>query len=89
MHDFKFYGTATIGTKGQIVIPAEARDAMGLTEGQKLLVVKGHNHDSLIILKTEALQKMLSKLTSLGSEIQSIAELEGLQGAQTTPQQKS
>ena len=28
MHDKKLYGTATVGTKGQVVIPSEAREAL-------------------------------------------------------------
>jgi AbrB family looped-hinge helix DNA binding protein len=33
-----FYGVATIGSKGQIVIPAEARDEMGLQPGEKVII---------------------------------------------------
>lgn len=33
-----FHGTTTLGEKGQLVIPAEARKAMGLKPGDKLLV---------------------------------------------------
>ena len=40
-HDHKhFHGTTTLGEKGQIVIPAYARKAMGLKSGDKLLVSK-------------------------------------------------
>lgn len=34
----EFYGTTTVGEKGQIVIPAEARTALKLKKGEKLLV---------------------------------------------------
>lgn len=34
----EFYGTTTVGTKGQVVIPVEARKAMGIKDGEKLLV---------------------------------------------------
>ena len=34
----QFYGTTTVGKKGQVVIPSEAREAMGLKRGDKLLV---------------------------------------------------
>ena len=38
-HDkHSFYGTTTLGEKGQVVIPAEARTAMKLKKGEKLLV---------------------------------------------------
>ena len=33
------YGTATVGAKGQIVIPSEAREALGLEPGDKVLVL--------------------------------------------------
>lgn len=36
----EFLGSATVGAKGQTVIPAEARKAMDLKEGDKLLVFR-------------------------------------------------
>jgi bifunctional DNA-binding transcriptional regulator/antitoxin component of YhaV-PrlF toxin-antitoxin module len=33
--DDAFYGSATVGERGQIVIPAEARAELGLTPGDK------------------------------------------------------
>jgi len=39
LHDKQlFYGTTTLGEKGQVVIPAEARESMKLKKGEKLLV---------------------------------------------------
>ena len=39
MHlDSSFYGVATIGTKGQIVIPADARHQMGMGAGDKVII---------------------------------------------------
>ena len=34
----KFYGTTTVGERGQVVIPAEARRELGLTHSTKLMV---------------------------------------------------
>lgn len=39
MHDKKLYGTATVGTKGQVVIPADAREALNIQTGDRLYVV--------------------------------------------------
>ena len=39
MHDKKLYGTATVGTKGQVVIPADAREALGIMPGDRLYVM--------------------------------------------------
>ena len=35
----KVYGTTTLGERGQVVIPAAARSAMGLQKGDKLIVI--------------------------------------------------
>lgn len=48
--DHRFYGTATVGEKGQIVIPHEARKDMNIQKGEKLLVMKAH--DGMIALAT-------------------------------------
>lgn len=35
----KFAGTVTVGTKGQIVIPKEARELMGIQPGNTLILL--------------------------------------------------
>jgi AbrB family looped-hinge helix DNA binding protein len=50
----KFYGKVPVGTKGQIVIPAEARKAMDIKPGDNLIVISGPpQHDKLISLVPE------------------------------------
>ncbi|MCX6344756.1 MAG: AbrB/MazE/SpoVT family DNA-binding domain-containing protein [Armatimonadetes bacterium] len=44
-----FYGAATVGERGQVVIPAEARKKFGIQPGDKLLVI-GHPAGSGIML---------------------------------------
>jgi AbrB family looped-hinge helix DNA binding protein len=46
-----FYGAVTVGERGQVVIPAEARRMMGVVAGDKLLVL-GHPHGDGVILAT-------------------------------------
>ena len=48
----KFYGTTTIGTKGQVVIPANARKELNLKPGDQL-VVMGKFNRVLGLMKTE------------------------------------
>jgi AbrB family looped-hinge helix DNA binding protein len=57
--DDSFYGSVTIGERGQIVIPAEARAELGYQPGDKLLVLKHPIYDGLMICKIESLQSML------------------------------
>jgi len=37
----RIYGTVTIGTKGQVVIPVKARKALNIKPGEQLIVMSG------------------------------------------------
>lgn len=45
----KFYGKVPVGAKGQIVIPAEARKAMGINPGDNLIIISGPPHHNKIV----------------------------------------
>jgi AbrB family looped-hinge helix DNA binding protein len=71
--DIKFYGAATVGTKGQIVIPAEAREELEIKEGDKLIILRAHEGSGLAILKGEMLEEMVGQMQShLGSIVDSM-----------------
>lgn len=40
--DMRMHGTVTVGTKGQIVIPKEARDLLDIQFGDQLMVITKH-----------------------------------------------
>lgn len=65
----KLYGTTTVGAKGQVVIPAEARRDLKLKPGDQLLVV-GKMGKVLGLIKSQELdsfiETMMKKITSLG-----------------------
>lgn len=61
MRDFKFWGSATIGTKGQFVIPAEAREQLGLSEGDKLLIMSTPDSNGIMAMKPEVLEAFMQK----------------------------
>ena len=48
MPEGKYAWTATVGEKGQIVIPKGARDLFGLTGGQRLIVLSDEHGIALI-----------------------------------------
>jgi AbrB family looped-hinge helix DNA binding protein len=60
----KLYGTATIGTKGQVVIPAEAREDLGLKPGDRLYVISGSHAGGLVLLKEEMLETLVEKMSA-------------------------
>lgn len=45
----KFYGKVPVGTKGQIVIPLEARKAMDIKPGDNVIVISGPAHQDKVI----------------------------------------
>lgn len=51
-----FHGVATISDKGQVVIPAAARKAMGLKTGEKLLVF-GWGEGTVMLCKVSEMEK--------------------------------
>jgi len=67
------YGVVTVGERGQIVIPAEARKDLGLSSGDKLVVLAHPFEDGLVLFKAEKvesiLQRTLAGLTRLKDEI--------------------
>jgi len=64
MHDKQLYGTATVGTKGQVVIPADARDALDIKPGDRLYVVGSQEKKWVGFIKEEQLRDMLDHLTN-------------------------
>jgi AbrB family looped-hinge helix DNA binding protein len=64
MHDKQLYGTATVGTKGQVVIPADARDALNIQTGDRLYVVGSQEKKWVGFIKEEQLRDMLDHITS-------------------------
>lgn len=73
MEDFKFYGSATVGTKGQVVIPAEAREELKLKEGDKVIIVKAPKAQGVMVLKADIFKQALGQLqSSLGLLAESV-----------------
>ena len=59
----KFYGTATINRRGQLVIPANARKELGIVAGTKLLTFECLRGGGLVLVKGDTIEQMLG-LTS-------------------------
>jgi len=66
-----FYGTSTLGEKGQIVIPVEARKAMKIKKGEKLLVF-GMPNELVVLCRLANVEKLVSHMTSKLSSLQEI-----------------
>jgi AbrB family looped-hinge helix DNA binding protein len=62
MHEKKLYGTATVGTKGQIVIPAEAREELGIEPGDRLYVIGSPSKGLAMLLKEDAIEHFIEQM---------------------------
>ncbi len=67
----KFYGKVPVGTKGQIVIPAEARKIMNINPGDNVIIISGppHHEKTINIMPEAEFNKFLkffeSQITNL------------------------
>lgn len=69
--EIEFYGTGTVGEKGQIVIPAKAREKLKINSGEKFIFV-GHGPIIHLIMASKVsniLDKMTQRFTQGMTEI--------------------
>ncbi len=57
----KFFGSTTMGKKGQVVIPMETRKEMSWDEGDKLLVF-GMENGMVVVTKLNQVENLASRL---------------------------
>jgi len=68
----RFYGSVTVGERGQIAIPAEARREQDITPGGKLLAFGGPDGRALMFVKAEFLTEFITNVSSLLSQFEHI-----------------
>ena len=71
-HEPSFLGTATVGERGQVAIPASARRTYGIDPGDKLLFFSIPNRFGLYMVKAEDLGLLVEHLTSKAQSIEHI-----------------
>ena len=79
----KFYGATTVGERGQVVIPAEARRDLNLVPSTKLLVFGTHNRGGIMITKAESFADFVTKAIGM------MTRFEEMLKADVEPPQKS
>ncbi len=60
----RFFGSVLVGSKGQAVIPEEARRLYGIKSGERLLVFGGGN-GAVVFVKADFLKRISEKLANL------------------------
>ena len=66
----RFYGASTVGERGQIVIPAEARKRYGIETGDKLLIMGTPDEKGLWLGKIDDIRAFHNIMTLLLENIQ-------------------
>jgi len=70
-----FFGSATVGERGQIVIPSEARRRFSIHPGDKVLVMGHPSGSGVVICKIDAMREVFSSMLTEIEKIESrIAE---------------
>jgi len=64
LKDAKLYGSVTVGERGQVIIPAEARRDFDIKTNSKLLVFTGPNKNVLVFVKGDSVKELLSEIMS-------------------------
>ena len=58
--DDHFFGTATVGERGQIVIPADARKRFDIEPGDKMLILSTPSKNGLMLCKLNAMREFMA-----------------------------
>ena len=58
--DQLFYGTVTVGERGQIVVPAQAREDFDVNPGDKLLVFSDPHQVGLVIVNVRNVGRIMT-----------------------------
>ncbi|MFE9245902.1 AbrB/MazE/SpoVT family DNA-binding domain-containing protein [Nocardiopsis sp. NPDC006938] len=77
-----FYGAVTVSERGQISLPAKARRDLGISPGDKLLVL-GDPQQGLALMTVDRLMGNLEASSLLMSAIQEHTDEDGAPGADT------
>ncbi len=67
--DDYFYGAVTVGERGQVVIPAKARQECGVQPGDKLLVFRHPVHVGISLVKLDSVHALQEMMTAIVASI--------------------
>jgi len=74
MEDIDFYGSVTVGERGQIVLPSKLRKKLGIKAGDKILVLGRERYGKwgIFLVKAEILAKLIGEWEEKKEKIKNI-----------------
>ena len=73
----KFYGSVTVGERGQVAIPAEARRELNIVPASKLLAFGSQNAKALVLVKVEFMAEFLKVFTGAIQSFEQVMKADG------------
>lgn len=67
----KIYGSATVGERGQVVIPSEVRKTLNVKPGDKLIVLARPDRKMIGLIPAEDFSRFLNQAAKLISKLES------------------
>ena len=64
-----FFSITTIGERGQVVIPKDARAALNLGAGDKLIVLPSKHGNGILLMKEENIKHLAQQLSERADHI--------------------
>jgi bifunctional DNA-binding transcriptional regulator/antitoxin component of YhaV-PrlF toxin-antitoxin module len=77
MKGMKFYGSTTIGERGQIVLPINLRKDFKINKGDKLLVVGNPNVSLITLINADTMDSFLETIGENISQMRSKIKKKG------------
>jgi AbrB family looped-hinge helix DNA binding protein len=74
MNHGKIFGTTSVGERGQVVIPAEAREELGIKAGEKFVVFGDAKRGTVILVKSEIMNKFANFFFNKSKRFEKIAQ---------------
>jgi AbrB family looped-hinge helix DNA binding protein len=58
-----FFSITTLGERGQVVIPKEARDVLGLDAGSKLVVLPSRHGNGILLMQVDNIKELAQRMS--------------------------
>lgn len=86
--ELKCFGSATVGARGQVVIPVSARKELNIDTGATLLVFIGPGKRGLTLIKADAVEQIVNMLSEQLSNVEKLLKNYASKAANTSSREE-